>query len=1027
MRTCKIALIGSTAAIAIAISSVPAYAAELETAGAVATDAETAPLQPVSANGEGADGSDNQEIIVTGSFIRGSSETAAMPINVIDSEDLRKQGSPSTVELLKAIPAAAGIIGESNQFIAGRGASNEGQASVNLRGLSPERTLVLLNGKRFPTFTNFVDVNTFPGAAIGRIEVLKDGAAATYGSDAVAGVVNFITRKGFNGLELQADYRYIEGSNGDFGGSMLWGKSWDRTSLLLSAGVQYKSDLPILERDWAVRPFNENPQGGWSAATNPGRFVPLQDFAAVGAARPDPGCTALGGVLTNPTATGFGVCRLNYTMWDNLVDKQVRAQFYGQLETELSDSVTLTIDGLYSLTDAPSPNRTPSFAVSREVPASALPAGYPGLNTTVTPATLGGYYIPSSNPGFQSIVAANPTFFPAGANGALIPLGAFRPFFAGGNPLFDYDTNYTPQYRTVFRTTAELTGELGDIGISTDTNWNLGVTYGRYSSKVTFRDTLTARLQAALRGLGGPDCDFETGTPGAGACSYFNPFSNALPGNPRLGTTNPGFNPAVENNNKELIDWMFPEMEYQFITKILNVDAGLSGTTPIELPGGAIKWAFGGQIRTNSYRTEYGSFTNALLFPCSDTPLNGNTDCFPKPTSPLVVESQGTPVDLSQTIYAVYGELNVPIFDRLNLNLAGRYEDYGSKGGSTFNPQARAKFQATPWFAVRGSVGTTFRAPPQETVAPVSSISGLVVFGQTLPVETRGNPDLGPEKAFSYSVGGILEVGRFRASIDYWNYELKDILTPEPLGNVLAAAFPAGGGNCNGDPAFIAAHFAFSSGCSSSTITRVTITQINGPKINTSGLDFIVDYSLPDVAGGTVNLGLTATYVDKYSVGALSIGGLVVPGSAFEAAGKANILTVAYPLPRWKGQAFVEFEKDIHNLRLTGRYTGSYVDQRGLFTYNAAQQTATPAVCGGTPPTVVSAECGTVTAGQKIKATLLLDLAYQVKLPWDSEVTLAVTNLLDRDPSFSRQDLNYDALTGDPLGRTVKISVRKSF
>ena len=161
---------------------------------AAAADQTTTPPAPP------ADEEAVKDIVVTGSYIRGTGETTAIPVNVITTQDLRNQGSPSTVELLKALPAAAGIIGDSNQFVAGRGAANEGQASVNLRGLGPERTLVLLNGKRMPTFTNFVDVNTMPAAAIQRVEVLKDGAAATYGSDAVAGVVNFITRRNFSGL-----------------------------------------------------------------------------------------------------------------------------------------------------------------------------------------------------------------------------------------------------------------------------------------------------------------------------------------------------------------------------------------------------------------------------------------------------------------------------------------------------------------------------------------------------------------------------------------------------------------------------------------------------------------------------------------------------------------------------------------------------------------------------------------------------------------------------------------------------------
>ena len=117
----------------------------------------------------------------------------------------------------------------------------------------------------------------------------------------------------------------------------------------------------------------------------------------------------------------------------------------------------------------------------------------------------------------------------------------------------------------------------------------------------------------------------------------------------------------------------------------------------------------------------------------------------------------------------------MPILRTLTLNLAARYEDYGSKGGSTFNPQARGKWQALPWFALRGSVGTTFRAPPQESIAPITTVTNVVVFNQSIPVETTGNPALTPEKSFSYSVGGIVEAGGFRASVDYWSYSLRDI------------------------------------------------------------------------------------------------------------------------------------------------------------------------------------------------------------------------------------------------------------
>lgn len=213
-----------------------------------------------------------EEVVVTGSFIAGTPEDAALPVSVIGSDELQKQGSPSTVDLLKSIPAVGGVVGESNQFGAGQ---TTGSGSVNLRGLGPERTLVLFNGRRMAISPGAisVDTNLIPTAAVGRVEVLKDGAASTYGSDAVAGVVNFITRKNLSGFEVQGNYSLIDGSKGDYGTSVAYGWQGDNGDVLLTAGYRHRSELSTQDRDFAVRSFTDNPQGGWSTFGNPGLYL----------------------------------------------------------------------------------------------------------------------------------------------------------------------------------------------------------------------------------------------------------------------------------------------------------------------------------------------------------------------------------------------------------------------------------------------------------------------------------------------------------------------------------------------------------------------------------------------------------------------------------------------------------------------------------------------------------------------------------------------------------------------------------
>ena len=106
-----------------------------------------------------------------------------------------------------------------------------------------------------------------------------------------AGVVNFITKKNFEGLELGADYRHIDGSNGDYGVNVTWGKLWDNGNVLASVGWQHRSKLSVADRDWANRPYLSNPEAGWSAAGNPSTFIPL---ASTTSGMRDPACAGTG-------------------------------------------------------------------------------------------------------------------------------------------------------------------------------------------------------------------------------------------------------------------------------------------------------------------------------------------------------------------------------------------------------------------------------------------------------------------------------------------------------------------------------------------------------------------------------------------------------------------------------------------------------------------------------------------------------------------------------------------------------------
>ena len=157
-----------------------------------------------------------EEIVVTGSYIKGSAEDAALPIDVVTQAELAEQGNPTLLEMVRDLSVTSGNLGEENQFQPGAGQGAGAVTTVNLRGLGSARTLVLINGRRHvATQAAGVDISFMPQMAMDRTEILKDGAAALYGSDAIAGVVNLMTRGDFEGFEISGSNQWIDDSDGN--------------------------------------------------------------------------------------------------------------------------------------------------------------------------------------------------------------------------------------------------------------------------------------------------------------------------------------------------------------------------------------------------------------------------------------------------------------------------------------------------------------------------------------------------------------------------------------------------------------------------------------------------------------------------------------------------------------------------------------------------------------------------------------------------------------------------------------------
>ena len=964
------------------------------------------------------------EIVVTGSLIRGSRENAISSVDVIGAEELQRQGSPSVVELLKALPVSNGVLGDTNQFDS-RAQASEGTGSVNLRGLGPTRTLVLLNGRRMVTNplavggAGVVDTNMIPSAAIGRIEILKEGAAATYGSDAIAGVVNFITRENFDGLEFSGDYRFVPDTEGDWSAAINWGWNGERADIFLSAGYQHRSELDAIDRDFTQSTYLQNPEGGYSAANNPGTFLTYVAPSAAGARLfRDPQCTALGGFAGFSGTTP--ACYGQYIDYDNLVEEEDRFQLFGSLDVDLAENHSFRAEFTYGHTDVPHWETTPSYAILSSPSAEAQGAG------ALQALYNNRFFIPSSNPGLINFVAQNPSFSNLLTFGAAYLAPAARPLFLGGNPLTGGGASVGFREFDHYRAVASFSG---DLPFGSNLHYDISATYAQETGTRSAPETLTNRFALALRGLGGPACDTAPNTPGiqgpgggaavagANGCLYFNPFSNAIASNAIDGQVNPQYNAAVANS-VELIDWFTEDSSAKATMNLFVADAIVSGDLGVTLPGGPAQFAVGVQFRRDIYNSTYNDLTNKLITPCTASPDFFNDACTgAQANGPFTFGGVNIPGILDRNVYSAFTEFQLPFTDTFEVQVAARYEDYGGDTGSTFDPKISALWRVGNGLSLRGGVGSTFRGPPSVQTSSRAGVSLQSILGTFRAVEQAGDPGLQPESAITYSAGAVFERGGFRGSIDYYRFDLKDGIVAEPVGGMVDILFPNGatGANRCGDPTLAAlqARFQFTGACSAANLTRLLTRFINGSDVTTSGVDLMGSYELEDVWGGTFTIGGSATYVIEYYTEAQSVEGIVV-APAFEAVGNLNYQRNAYPLPEIKGQVYAQFENGDHNLRLTVNYVDGYEDNRtSPFATGAYRNELNAPV--------------TVLAGQHIDAWVTANATYRLELPQDLTLTASVENITDEDPPFARLDLSYDPFTASGLGRTFKLGVRKRF
>ena len=930
-------------------------------------------------------------MVVTGSHIRGTPEDAALPVEVFTADDLRKQGSPTVLDFVKSLSITGSVLGESNQTNTNLGAqSRSGGGTINLRGLGPHRTLVLMNGRRFQY--GVVDTNMLPQAAFGRIEILKDGAAATYGSDAIGGVVNVLTRTDLEGFDATLDHRFVDGSDGDSTASFAWGWRGENGSVLVSAGMQRRSELSTMDRDWSYVPQTVNPTS-YSAYSNPGTFWNSFGFPLV-----DAGCTDMGGALIN--AGALPACQFPFAPHLNLIEKEERHQIYAEVNASLSDSVRFHGEMLYAQNDTPELRTSPAF--------------FP-LNGPTGPLSL--FSVPNSNPGAVTAMKQ------AGYTDDLIAMmpvlytGYWRPFGMGGNPL-DGGMGGTATERkyNLFRTSASLEGDIGET-----MRWQVAGTYVRDKAVARTPDILIDRLQQALWGFGGPNCTGAVA--GANGCQYYNPFSNGLEGNPALGLSNPYY-VSANANSPELSAWLFGEVAIKSTSDYWVIDAALDGETGFELGGGPVSYAVGGQARRLSYASDpLNNESNYFAHPC---PTPGDTTCLVQ-TGAFIFQGPTGPVRLDEDVHAVFGELHLPVTDTFNAQIAVRYEDYGGLTGSTTNPKLAFKWQATDWLGLRGSVGTTFRgpAPGNRSAGGGTTVAFVGPAGGFRAIDNFGNPAVGPEEAFTYNLGALFTAGSFRASVDYWNYELDDQIVAIPAGTIAATIAGTGMADCS---SALRDLVTFDNGntCVQGTTTGVNIARIrsdttNGPTVNTSGLDVTADYVIQGVGGGTLAFNANASFVLDYDQEEFLYRGVLV-SNAYDARGYLNYERLPGTVSKWRGNFTTEYYTGAHVFQARVNYIDGVIDDRGPVAVQTGGAVPCTLLNAGTEP-----GCQLTTAPVDIDSFTTVDLTWLWQFSATLSFSASVLNLFDEDPPQTRTSLTYDPAIASPYGRSFKVGVRMQF
>jgi len=962
---------------------------------------------------EGAATSDDT-IVVTGSILRRTDTETPSPVTVLSSETLQERGINTVADAVQRLSAnGAGTItqGWNTGFNFASGAN-----APALRGLTVQATLSISDGLRMAPYPladdgqrNFVDLNTIPNAVVDRIEVLRDGASSTYGADAIAGVINVITKKEIQGLHLGGSVGISQrGDAGERRVDVTWGYGdlADQGFNFYVSGEYQKQDA-LYARDRGY-PFNTQdwtgvcgasgsclPNLNWNGYTpEDGSFNGLISIPGVTLVRPGSATNPLTGAgrfeFLNPAAG----CR-GYNMHQN-IGTSTTAPLAGVCEVDFqNDYIMLQPDierkGLTARFTANVGDNAQLYAIANYYQTKSHASFTPlGFNGTPTPPNNGALaynvmlpvYV--CNTGVGTADGLN-TGCDA-TNGVLNP---YNPYAAGGQTAQAFIRS--TRGRTVDTSSRALRGVLGIDGSFGD-DW-------RYSANFTASEVRLKRTQE----------------------NYYIPqrIMDAV----ARGQIN--FN-DLEATPDDVWDFIGPRQQTTSVSQLWQVQATLAKDL-FELPGGPLQAAVG-----VSYRDE------SIDAPSANPGTLGNQyDRY------YSINSVGTAG--SRNVKSAFFELSAPIIDQLELGASGRYDDY-STGQSNFSPKLSLKFTPIPQVAIRGTFSKGFRIPSFNesfglpTTGYVTRTVNCTTFAAfcaahgnnayatgnySLGLTQVGNPDLDPEKSTAFTAGVIFEpIRNVSLTVDFWHIKVKNLITGVTDTSAAEAAYYANNGVVNipgitvlpgqPDPAFPNAL---------PVIGFIQSSFTNQDQQTVSGIDFGARASLPIGSSLTWRTDFDASYMLKYELktdagDVLRYDGTLSPCNITSCSGS----------PKWRATWQNTLEFGDTAVSLTAYYTKGYdtasIDFGGIkgdCAFNAANGTSTHAYLDGTP-----VNC-------KTKDIWNLDLTVSQKIGDKFTVYANVLNLLDTKPPFD-PDSAYGLFGFNPawagpniMGRYFRIGAKVDF